>query len=76
MRSEKRKSNQIVEFEVQDLMMEQDKLYENKEDKKFVGKLHMKLPLMQRTVLTLLVHEDLSCMEISAICGKDINTIK
>ena len=36
----------------------------------------MKLPLIQRTVLSLRVHEDLSYLEISAICGKDVNTIK
>jgi RNA polymerase sigma-70 factor (ECF subfamily) len=72
----KRKSNQVAELEVVDTAPSQDKIYEEREDERFIGDLLMKLPLMQRTVLSLRVQEDLSYMEISAICGKDINTIK
>lgn len=36
----------------------------------------LKLPPLQRTVLSLRVHEDLSYLEIATICGKDVNSVK
>ncbi len=35
-----------------------------------------RLPPLQRTVLNLRVHDDLSYLEIATICGKDVNAIK
>ncbi len=54
----------------------QDELYETKEKEFIISDLLLKLPLIQRTVLSLRVLDDLSYMEISLICGKDVNTIK
>lgn len=72
----KRKTHQELDNETPIDMPEQNELYEEKEKEKLIGELLMKLPLMQRMVLSLRVHEDLSYMEISAICGRDVNTIK
>lgn len=55
---------------------EADVLYETKEKEVLISSLLQKLPLIQRMILSLRVHDDLSYMEISLICGKDINTVK
>lgn len=54
----------------------EDVKYEKKEQDESINKFLDKLPPLQRTVLGLRVHEDLSYMEIAAICGKDVNAIK
>jgi RNA polymerase sigma factor (sigma-70 family) len=54
----------------------QDELYHSKEREFIISDLLLKLPLMQRMVLSLRVLDDLSYSEISAICGRDINTVK
>lgn len=41
-----------------------------------IGELLGQLPSLQRTVLSLRVYEDLTYLEISAICGKDVNSVK
>lgn len=41
-----------------------------------ISELLQELPSLQRTVLSLRVHEDLSYLEISSICGKDVNSVK
>jgi RNA polymerase sigma-70 factor (ECF subfamily) len=51
-------------------------LYEKREQEGLIGELLLQLPLMQRMVLGLRVNDDLSYLEISAILGKDVNTIK
>lgn len=50
--------------------------YMKMEQKTLMDELMNKLPPLQRTVLSLRVHEELSYLEISAICGKDINSVK
>ena len=54
----------------------EDETYEKKEQEVTMKALVEKLPPLQRTVLGLRVHEDLSYLEIAAICGKDVNSIK
>jgi RNA polymerase sigma factor (sigma-70 family) len=72
----KRKS-QAVELDGQVAIEEKtESLYEEKEKEFIISDMLMKLPLMQRTVLSLRVIEDMSYMEISLVCGKDINTVK
>lgn len=53
-----------------------EEIYENKEREFLISDLLLKLPLIQRVVLSLRVLDDLSYQEISIICGKDINTVK
>lgn len=53
-----------------------DELFEMKERDTSLARHMMKLPPLQRTVLSLRVHEDLSYLEIAAICGKDVNSVK
>lgn len=73
----KRKMHVSVEPDTQlDINLSHHDLYEEKEKEFIIGDFLMKLPLMQRTVLSLRVVEDLSYKEISAICGRDINAIK
>lgn len=71
----KRKGNRVLE-DKEELVVSNSEIYEEEEKKEIIGNLLMKLPLIQRTVLSLRVHEDLSYMEIANICGKDVNTIK
>ena len=71
----KRKSRCVLENK-EELTISNSEIYEAEETKEIISSLLMKLPLIQRTVLSLRVHEDLSYLEISAICGKDVNTIK
>lgn len=54
----------------------QDELYEAKEKEFIISDLLLRLPALQRMVLSLRVLDDLSYMEISAICGRDLNTVK
>lgn len=54
----------------------QDEVYHSKEREFIISDMLLKLPLMQRMVLSLRVLDDLSYMEISTICGRDINTVK
>jgi RNA polymerase sigma-70 factor (ECF subfamily) len=54
----------------------QDEMYEVKEKELIISDMLLKLPLMQRMVLSLRVLDDLSYTEISAICGRDVNTVK
>lgn len=50
--------------------------YVVKEESSLFAKLFESLPPVQRTLLGLRVHEDLSYQEISVIVGKDINAVK
>lgn len=70
----KRKKHPQTEMEVAPVAMES--IYESKEQEVIISELLQKLPLIQRVILSLRVHDDLSYQEISLICGKDINTIK
>lgn len=73
----KRKPYVETDLEVQvDLRPGHHDLFEDKEKEFIIGDFLMKLPLIQRTVLSLRVIEDLSYQEISVICGRDINTVK
>lgn len=73
----KRKGKMTTEWtDVSDSEPLQDELYEKREQEGLIGELLLQLPLMQRMVLGLRVNDDLSYLEISAILGKDINTIK
>lgn len=73
----KRKSKAaLFESGVQTETPLQDDIYEVKEKEEIISDLLLKLPLIQRTVLSLRVLDDLSYMEISLICGKDVNTVK
>lgn len=56
--------------------VEVEEMYESKEKEVIISEMLQKLPLIQRVILSLRVHDDLSYQEISLICGKDINTIK
>lgn len=73
----KRKNHTEIDLEnpaLEDL--HQHELYEVKEKEFIISDMLLKLPLIQRMVLSLRVLDDLSYQEISAICGKDINTVK
>lgn len=73
----KRKRKVDLDFEViADTSEAQEDLYLRKEDESLLNELMDKLPLMQRMLLGLRVVEDLSYLEISVICGKDVNSIK
>jgi RNA polymerase sigma-70 factor (ECF subfamily) len=50
--------------------------YEKREEEGLIGELLQQLPLMQRMVLGLRVNDDLSYLEISAVLGRDVNTVK
>lgn len=54
----------------------EDETLELKEQEQNMNKYMDQLPPLQRTVLNLRVHDDLSYIEIAAICGKDVNAIK
>lgn len=54
----------------------EDETFEKKETEKNMKTFMDKLPPLQRTVLNLRVQDDLSYLEIAAICGKDVNAIK
>jgi RNA polymerase sigma-70 factor (ECF subfamily) len=54
----------------------EDEKYERKEFGMVLENEMRKLPALQRTVLSLRVHDDLSYLEIALICGKDVNSIK
>ena len=71
----KRKEKVTEEQEILD-SAQLDEIYENKEKEELIGSYLMKLPLVQRTLLSLRVQDDLSYMEISVICGKDVNAVK
>jgi RNA polymerase sigma factor (sigma-70 family) len=64
------------EIEVKSYISGQEDLYFEKEQEHLLSDLVLKLPLMQRIVLSMRVKEDLTYAEISAILGKDINSIK
>ena len=69
----KRKKPMVKSDEVE--KAEDEKIVKKEEESAM--KRHMdELPPLQRTVLSLRVHDDLSYLEIAAICGKDINSIK
>lgn len=73
----KRKTPAAQELEaIVDEAPVQEELYEDREQEVLIHELLLKLPLIQRMVLGLRVHDDLSYLEISAICGRDINTVK
>ena len=46
------------------------------EEGQLVGELLARLPLMQRTVLGLRVHDELSYLEIASVVGRDVNAVK
>lgn len=54
----------------------EDESFELKEQEQKMNQYIDQLPPLQRTVLNLRVHDDLSYLEIAAICGKDVNAIK
>lgn len=70
----KRKKHPVSEMEPSSAPLET--VYETKEKEVIIAEMLHKLPLIQRVILSLRVHDDLSYQEISLICGKDINTIK
>lgn len=74
-----RKRKASPDVQIEDQVMEspvQDELYEEREREFIISEMLLKLPLMQRMVLSLRVLDDLSYGEISAVCGRDINTVK
>lgn len=70
----KRKKHPVAEMEASSANLET--VYESKEKEVIIIDMLQKLPLIQRVILSLRVHDDLSYQEISLICGKDVNTIK
>ncbi len=74
-----RKRKAVQEFVTEEHEMEspvQEEIYQSKEREFIISDMLLKLPLMQRMVLSLRVLDDLSYMEISAVCGRDVNTVK
>lgn len=69
--------NKKVSFieEVPEIAVEEDAV-EFQDMKGRVNTLIMKLPTIQRTFLNLKVNEDLSHMEIAAVCGCQVNAVK
>ncbi len=69
----KRKKRTVPE---EDVYESEDERYERKERGIVMETEMRKLPPLQRAVLSLRVHDDLSYLEIALICGKDVNSIK
>ena len=74
-----RKRKSSAAFEAEEMSAEspdQDEVYQIKEREFIISDLLLKLPLLQRMVLSLRVLDDLTYLEISAVCGRDVNTVK
>jgi RNA polymerase sigma-70 factor (ECF subfamily) len=69
----KRKKPMAKSNEVQ---ASEDEKYQIQEEENSLKRYMDQLPPLQKTVLNLRVHEDLSYIEIATICGKDVNAIK
>ena len=73
----KKKSRDRIQLPETDLRDEgQEKLYQDLEQEQLLDNLILKLPLLQRMVLSLRVQEDLTYTDISAVLGKDVSSIK
>lgn len=75
LRRRKTRAEKSWDSELREEETEEDAMIE-RERESMIGRLLQDLPSLQRTLLSLRVYEDLSYLEIAAVCGKDINSVK